>query len=238
MPEAIGDAFDTVAGAIESVPVVGPFIVPAILTATGNPELAAMYQGTRTGMKTGDPLAGLLSAGGSYAGNVIGSDIGGEVFGNTGLGNFTAPAQNAFEDAAGMGFGQTIGSGIGSYAGNEMADSASQMLGLGTTNTANAGTPAFSPTRANVGDLPSSLSGLSGLSSRQQGTNIASQGVYGGGEGGGENQYFLNLINNRLMDNPDMSELAPVENSYLAQLGLGGNTNVNDLLKGIQNYSG
>lgn len=89
---------------------------------------------------------------------------------------------------------------------------------------------------------PNSLANYtsSALSPDQTLSGIATKGVYGGGNGPEEQKYFLNLVNNRLVDPQgnvgDMNQLNPIENSYLSQLGLGGYGNSTDLLKGISNY--
>lgn len=96
----------------------------------------------------------------------------------------------------------------------------------------------FQPKHEDNISLPGSLSGLSGLSSDQIGSNIATKGVYGGGEGPEENSYFANLINHKLISDSgqvsgDTSSISPIEGSYLNQLGLGGYSNPNDLLQSI-----
>ena len=48
---------------------IADFAVPAALTATGHPELAAVYSGTKSYAETGDPLSALASAGTQYAGS-------------------------------------------------------------------------------------------------------------------------------------------------------------------------
>lgn len=100
----------------------------------------------------------------------------------------------------------------------------------------------FQASRDAAMSLPGSLSQFAGADPNQASTNIATQGVFGGGEGPDENKYFLNLINRRLVDDQgqvakDTSSINPVEGSYLNQLGLGGYSDPNDLLKKIHGYS-
>lgn len=107
-----------------------------------------------------------------------------------------------------------------------------------------AGLSSFTPERQPGLAPPASLANYtnSALSPDQTLSGIATKGVYGGGNGPEEQKYFLNLINNRLVDQTghvanDMSGINPIENSYLSQLGLGGYQNPNDLLRGISNYA-
>lgn len=101
--------------------------------------------------------------------------------------------------------------------------------------------PPYVASRQAQAALPGSLSQFGGLDQNQLSTNIATKGVYGGGEGPEETKYFTNLINRRLVDDTgkmsgDLNGINPVENSFLSQLGLGGNKSPYDLLKGINDY--
>lgn len=209
-------------------------VVPGVGTAIGG----AIGSGLSTGIKTGNPLAGILSAGGSYLGGQIGgealsSGIGSGTLGGT-LGstaaNFIGPslASTSLGSIAGSSLGSSLGESAGTAIGGSMG-------GGGSNN----GQAPFSPSRAGALGLPQSLSQFGGLDPTQQATNIATKGVYGGGQGPDETKYFMNLVNRQLVDDAgnvgDQGQLAPVENSFLSQLGLGGG-NTNDLLKGIQNY--
>lgn len=254
--QAVAAPFNLVGDALDHIPVVGKYIVPAALTLTGNPELAAAYQGLRTGTKTGNPLSGLLAAGGTYAGNAVGSSIGSSLGSSFG-GTLAETPANALGDTLGgdvvgslASFGSTAGNAIGSSSiGSFLGGSAGSNIGgqIGSDLGGGAPPPSTDPVPFNAMrepslGLPQSLSQFGGLDQNQQTSNIANKGVYGGGNGPDESKYFLNLINNRLVDQQghvgDMNQLNPIENSYLAQLGLGGYGNSNDLLKGIQNYSG
>lgn len=239
--------------AIDSVPVVGPYLAPAALALSGNPELAALYAGVSTGEKTGSPLSGLLAGAGSYAGNAVGASLGQSVA--NGLGGTVAqtPA-NALGNLFG---GSAVGAAapFGSFVGNALGSSSIGSIGgaaLGGNVGAQAASglnpqspqldavPGFSPSQQPSLGLPQSLSQLSGLDPTQQTTNIASKGVYGGGQGPQENNYFLNQINRQLFDqNGNVQSnlnLPQIDMSYLNQLGISGSTPT-DILKGISQYS-
>lgn len=239
---------------------IAQFAVPIALTLAGQPELAAMSSGIMTGVKTGNPLSGLLSAGGSYFGGELGSSLGSGVGAAEGgvlsqtpanaLGNLfggdTVGALAPFGSFAGNALGsETIGSMAGGALGSSFGNNLGTSLGqsINPMNSGGGQTPAgFTPSRAAQMATPQGLSQFSSLDPFQQATNIASKGVYGGGQGNDENQYFLNLINRQLVDPngnvQNQSTLNPVESSYLSQLGLGGYNNSTDLLKGISQYQG
>lgn len=233
--------------------------VPLALTAVGQPELAAAFTGITSGIKSGSPLGGLAAAGGSFLGGELGSSLGSSLGGSSGgllsqtpsnaLGNIfggeTVGSAAPFGSFAGNALGSsTIGSSLGSAVGSSIGADAGSKLGTsimpGTSGPLQISASPFSPSRQGASALPNSLSGLSGLDPFQQATNIATKGVYGGGQGGDENNYFLNLINRQLVDPSGnvngMSSINPVESSYLSQLGLGGYNNSNDLLQGISKY--
>lgn len=243
-----------VGDALDKIPVVGPYIAPTALTLTGNPELAAAYQGIHTGMKTGNALQGLEAGAGTYAGNAIGSSLGAD------LGNYTGGLLNETPaNALGNEFGgqalSDAGAGFGTFAGNVLGSATlgSSLGGVaGSTLGASMGQPsqasldmgsgpaAFSPSQQSPMGLPQSLSQFGNLNPQQQATNIASKGVYGGGNGPQEQNYFLNLINRQLFDQggnvaANTNNLAPVDMSYLNQLGISGSSPT-DYLKGISQF--
>lgn len=279
--DTAGDIFETVTDAIttpvnavgdllDQIPVIGPYIAPAILTLTGQPELAAAYIGERAANKTGDPLSGVFSGLGAYAGNALGSSLGstlGDTFGGQAGSFLNSTPANAIGNAFGGGTLSGLGAGFGSAAGNALGSSTIGSIAGGALGSnigaqfgenigggaqqqpaqatplplaALGGTP-FSPSRSPSMGLPQSLSQFSNLSQDQLTSNIATKGIYGGGNGPEESKYFLNLINNQLVDQTgkvgDSSTLPSIDKSYLAQLGIGGN-NANDILKGISNYAG
>lgn len=219
-------------------------IVPGVGTAIG----AAVGSGLNSGVKSGDPLTGLLSAGGSYLGGQalggLGGTLGetpanalGDVVGGSTVGS-SAPFGSFAGNVLG---GQTIGSMAGGALGSSIGESAGNALNPQSPDLGGTGVAAFSPSRSPQMGLPQSLSQLSGLDPLQQGSNIATKGVYGGGTGPEETNYFLNLVNRNLVNDQgqvasDTSSVNPVENSFLSQLGLGGYNNPTDLLKNISNY--
>lgn len=219
-------------------------VIPGIGTAIGG----AIGSGLETGIKTNNPLAGLLSAGGSFVGgnlggSVLGGSLGDATVGSalsSGLGSDIGSfAGNMLPEALS---GATLGSIGGASLGSTLGGAAGQALMPPSTKSSGpAGEAAFKPKQQAQLGLPQSLSQFGNLSPDQLTSNIATQGVYGGGNGPQENQYFLNLINRQLVDQSgktgDMGQLSGIDNSYLSQLGLGGMGNTNDLLKGIQNYS-
>lgn len=244
-----------------NIPLVGPLLKPI--------DRATMIGKTSTlpfiASAIGGPIAGAATAGatdlaegrgfgqaiGDAAGNYIGGQLGGA--GNVGpsgtiastlgsLGSIGSYAANALPASiAGSSIGGAAGSFLGGNIGGAVGGSLFDKAASPQSPTAS-GPPPFMPSQSAQMALPPSLSQFGSLNPVQQSTNIATQGVYGGGEGPQENKYFLNLINRRLVDDQghvgNLSSLQPVEQSYLSQLGLGGYTNPNDLLKGISTYSG
>lgn len=229
---------------------------------------AGIGSGLNTGIKTGNPLTGLVSGvaggAGSYAGSEllgpalggIGSTSGG-VSGATTPGFMGTPIASSLSQLGGEGagdalnpssslastvFGQaTPGSAIGGAIGGSVANNAAQsaMPSLFTDPTLSSGPAGFSPSKQDQASLPGSLSSYSGLNPQQQASNLATQGVYGGGNGPQETNYFLNQVNRQLFDqNGNVASnmnLPPVELSYLNQLGISGSSPT-DYLKGISQY--
>lgn len=224
-------------------------IVPGVGTALG----AGIGSGLGTGIRTGNPVAGLLSAGGSYLGgslggefspgnfNPIGGSIGPPMIGSGTLGStLGSTASNILGPAiANTSLGSIAGSSIGSSLGESVGTSL-MPPDMGGGQSQPSAPPPFAASQMGSMALPPSLSQFAGLSPEQQTSNIATKGVYGGGEGNEESKYFLNLINRRLVDPQgkvgNLSQVNPVENSFLSQLGLGGYNNPNDLLQGISKW--
>lgn len=209
-------------------------VIPGVGTAIG----AGIGSGLGTGVKTGNPVAGLLSAGGSYLGSSIGGEaLTGALGGSTVGGTLGSTAANILGPSlAGTSLGSIAGGSIGSSLG-EMAGQS--ILPPGMPDQPSGPAP-YAASQMGAMDLPPSLSQFGSLSPEQQTSNIASKGVYGGGEGNEESKYFLNLINRRLVDPKgnvgDIGQVNPVENSFLSQLGLGGYGNSKDLLQGISKW--
>lgn len=214
--------------------IVAPQIgIPAALAAAG-------ASGANTLLSGGSPKDALFSAGGSYlggqlAGNLLGDlgTVGGTV--NSALGtSIGETAANALPNAATASlWGTPLNSVIGSQIGSNLASS------LVPQKTANpvgeSAAPGFKASREAEGSAPPNLSGMSPL---QQSTNIATGGVYGGGAGPQETNYFLNMVNRRLVDDSgnvdtDFNDINPIENSYLQQLGYGGYDSPTNLLEAL-----
>jgi len=239
MPDVIGNAWNSTIGTALLHPIdflpeeVGDIVYPIAGSIIGGPAGAAAASGFRTGMKTGDPLAGLGAAAGSYigsnlAGNILGDQLGtiggtlnaglGETAGNY-VGNVLGPELA----------GSTISSALGGMYGADIGQSllGSQNVGPNVSSSGPSAPEPFKATKEAELSLPGSLSGLSGLAPNQISSNIATQGVYGGGQGNEESNYFLNMINRRLVGDTgevgDISQVNPIEKSYLSQLGVSGN---------------
>ncbi len=223
----------------------GNLIASAALAATGNPEFIPLLTAANTYGSGGSLGQAALSAGGSYLGGKFGSNIFGDM-GTVGQGlsnTFGNSAGNAISSNIGELAGSSISGALGGYAGNALANEASgfnaDQAALGAPKAK--GPAAFKASRAGESELPASLSALGGLNQQQQSSNLATQGVYGGGLGPDEQSYFNNLINRRLVDDngavdSDMSKIQPIESSYLQQQGLGGYTNTNDLLEMLSKW--
>lgn len=235
------------------------FIAPIAGTALGSmvgmPMLgAALGSGLNTGISTGSPLAGIGAGLGSYAG----ANLGGSLLGSAAGGAAGSAGGSSLGNLGGQTIGNTLGtalgdaslgSSLGSLGSGTLGEMAGQSLGsslggsLGSSIEPNSiisnnPEPWKASQQAQLG-LPQSLSAFGSLSPNQQASNIATQGVYGGGNGPEENKYFMNLINRQLVDGggnvENSSSLSPIDTSYLSQLGITGN-NSQDYLKGIENY--
>lgn len=228
-------------------------ILPGIGTAWGAALGSGLGSGLNTGIKTGNPLAGALSAVGSGAGSYLGGALLGPelsglgstantISGGTTPGFLGRSIGNSLGDFAGNAIGgQTLGNLAGAGIGSSVGSSGGEMLG-GMLNPQSSGsTPSFgySPSAQPSQGLPQSLSQFGGLNPNQQASNLATKGVYGGGNGPQETNYFMNLMNRQLFDNgsmkSDISGINPVEMNYLNQLGVSGSSPT-DLAKGISSY--
>lgn len=162
--------------------------------------------------------------------NAVGAGNVGNLVGNT-LGSIAPSFAN-------VGIGSIVGAGVG----QNLAEGLSGAKNASPKQSGPSGPAPFVPSQAAEQELPASLSSLGGLTSQQQATNIANQGVYGGGNGPSEQNYFTNLENRRLIDSggktQSLDTLQPIEQSYLSQLGLGGYSNTNDLLHAISTWQG
>lgn len=212
-------------------------IIPIASAVVGNSILpgAGAAIGSAVGTKaTGGSWGDSLKAGiGSYVGGNIAKNFfpGGPTIGQSIGGSLGSSVANVLPASIA---GASAREAFGSFAGNNLA----QSLGGGSkSKSSGTGEPSFKPKEQKL-TLPNSLMATNNFDPNQQSSNIATQGVYGGGSGSDEEKYFLGLINNRLMDRGStMREMNPIESSYMAQLGLGGYNNPKDLLRAISKRS-
>lgn len=227
-----------------ALPIVsGLALGPVGLGLTSAAAGAAIGSGAYNYSQNHDIKSALLSGVGSYAGG----KLAGNVFGDLGtaggavnkaLGtSFGQSAANALPNAAAASLFSTplnsiIGSQIGSSIGETLVPQTSgNVKGEGAAT-------AYKPSREAEKAAPPSLQSFGSLSPDQLSSNLATGGVYGGGQGPEEQDYFLNMMNRRLIDDSgnvdeNLNEVNPIESSYLAQLGLGGYSNAQDLLQAI-----
>lgn len=243
----VAPVLGTIGGSLIGNPELG--LLGSLGTAAGGAIGAGVGSGLSTGIQTGNPLSGLVSGVASGAGSFAGGQLLGPTLNGLGggvnaLSGAAAPGAlgtpiasslsqlggDAAKDVLGS---ATFGDVLGGAAGSGIAQGIAGQVdpNINKTNTPNPPGPSL---QAPSG-IPQSLNSLSGYTPQQQASNIATQGVYGGGNGPGETNYFLNLMNRQLFDQPNNSSLSPVENNYLQQLGIKGN-DPNSLLQGIQNY--
>lgn len=232
----------------------GSFIVPAALTAV-NPVLGAAYEGDKNWSQTGNIGSAATAAGTSYVAGQLGSALGDYAGNALNLGTIgsnlgsTANVENSISSTLGnAGIGMDTANSIGGNIANKTIGSlGGQAAGNAYAQNLSAPTPAaqgpatFTPTRADELAEPTSLSAFGNQTGDQLASNIATQGVYGSGEGPQEQSYFNNLINRRLVDQSgnvgDISSVTPIEQSYLSKLGLGGYSNSKDLLEAMSKWS-
>lgn len=224
--------------------------------ASGNLGRAGLSAaGTYLGQKVGSAIASNVLPNNGTIGDFFGQTsknaIGpsyNSLAGTVGGGNFGGYIGNAIKGVGATDLGSallnrsfngSLGSIIGSNVGSNFATS---LVPSKTKNpVGDAGMP-FIPTKADQKEMPASLASLSTLNPMQQASNLASTGVYGGGQGPQERDYFLNLVNRQMFDDAGnlrgLDTLNPIENSYLKQLGISGYGNSTDLLRQIQGWRG
>jgi hypothetical protein len=229
-----------------ALPIIGSIVGNTLLPGIGAPIGAAVASGANNYSQTHNLGTALKSGALSGAGSYVGGQIGGSIGGGGGT------VANAFQSTLGPDLGSAVGqlaggttylsplnAVLGSAVGSNLASS---LVPQKTANPKGA-TPstAFSAKREAEQSIPSGFRSLGSLTPDQLSTNIATGGVYGGGQGPDEDSYFLNMINRRLVTDEgqvdsDLSDIKPIESSYLAQLGLGGYSNANTLLEAISKY--
>lgn len=216
-----------------ALPIVGNLIAPGI---------GGIIGGAAGGALSGGGLKGALLGGAtSFAGNAIGGALSPSIASAGLKGTVGSVVGKTAANTLGSAISNTALSGIaGNAVGNYIADSAADsFMGDEEQDKPKVTGPApFEAKRQAQLQTPSSLVGQD---EAQQSSNLATQGVYGGGLGGEEQSYFQNLINRRLVDDAgnvdtDLSEVSPIEQSYLAQLGLGGYSNSKSLLEAMSKW--
>lgn len=263
--DTVGDAIGDAATFIGKSPIgkFGHYVADAAALATGHPEFIPFIEGGNSAAsnygKTHNfasaAKAGAISGGSAYLGSKIGGSLGANLgtVGGAGAGNSLATAaSNGFGSLLGPTAGIAAGNAISNIAGTSIGAAIGGMAGENFGNQYNSsqlpakkpmvsnGPDPFNPVQANAAAVPGSIAGMSNLTPTQQSTGLANQGTYGGGLGPEENSYFLNLENRKLVNpngstNP-LSSLQPIENSYLAKLGLGGYGNPTSLLQAISQW--
>jgi hypothetical protein len=212
---------------------VSSFVLPKLGAAGG------FANGLINGQGVGGALKGGLRSGIEAAGSIAGAQLAGNIFPTT--------IGNVLGKSAGNALGSTIantsiGSAIGSYAGNALGGSyADSIIPQDDMSTDQEAPTPFSPTRQAQLEAPNSLSGFSSLTPDQVSSNLATQGVYGGGLGPEEQGYFTNMINRKLVDDAgnvdsNLNDVSDIEKSYLSQLGLSGYGNPRDLLEALSKW--
>lgn len=253
-PHTGAPEFNWLSGILKTVLKSAPSVAGAVI---GNTLLPGV--GGALGAAAGSKLSGgsntqaLLSAGGTYLGSQFLGGAPGDIAGN--LTTSSIPGASSLGEGLANGSLGTAGSALGassfgSLVGGLEGQSIAGLVGgagaapAADTPAPNVGGPknADLPTSApKAASLPSSLSGFNGLDSLQQGTGIATQGVYGGGTSGDESNYFTNLLQRQLIDdkggyNDYGSNVNPTEESYLHNnLGLQFDPNTPSLLQAIAN---
>lgn len=228
---AAGDAVKGVTHALDAIPG-SNYIIPAALTLTGNPELAAAYTGADTYGKTGNIASGFGAAGGSY--------LGGQ------LGEFAGSSSSTLAGALGAQGAEDLGGAIGSTVGNRLGNTlATKAAGRVDSTINNIGPTSFTTRtglmRSSPVQFPGSQQDLSGGSDLQKMTGIATQGVYGGGVDDSSKSYFLNNVNNQLLNSKGSGyndyNVNPIEEQYLRQLGVSFQPgDSRSVLEGIKRY--
>lgn len=234
-----------------SLPTIGAIIGTSILPGIGTGVGAGLGE-TGKDLAEGQGLGASLKQGGlagvgAYAGNALGDTLGGTLgrtVGDIGVSNLPTGALGSYALNAlpSSIANSSIGSIIGGSAGMNLASNAmepkrssQETSPLSSTNV----TP-FTPSQQDEQQTPASLTSLGSLTDAQKSSTLASQGVYGGGNGPEEQSYFTNLLNRRLVDSggntSDLSGVSPIEQSYLQKLGISGYGNSKDLLEAISKW--
>lgn len=140
------------------------------------------------------------------------------------------------------------GKGQGRKYNDPYSDFLTQLQGIMNQQTQNQSLPSSldTPTLAPIKrpdntDLPATLAYLQDMDNKQRRSAIATDAVYGMGADKGSQDYYLKLLlNNDMNDSGDfnMEDILPVENQYLASMGLNTSGNGSDFLTSLQRAYG
>lgn len=252
MGKSIWDTIAPVLGSVAAIglgqpELLGPEFASLGLGAGGAAAIGSgVGSGLATGVETGNPIAGLgagvLGGAGSYAGStLLGPELSGLGSTANNVSGGTTPGllgQNLGSWAGNATLGNLAGGAIGGDIGSSVGAQAGQMIN--PMSAGNSSPQGFQPSMSPSVGLPQSLSQFGSLSPNQQASNIATKGVYGGGNGPDETNYFMNLLNRQQFDqNGNLGQstnVSPIEQSYLSQLGISNYSNPTGLLQGISQY--
>jgi hypothetical protein len=223
--------------------------------AVGGPAGAAIGSGIGTKLSGGSTRDALISAGGSYVGGRFLGAGAGDVAGN--MTQSSIPGLRGLGGRLASGTFGSLGSAIGAASfpgitGSLMGQSIARMAaGPQMMAPINEGAPTAQPTgpsnaplptsQPEAAALPSSLSQFSGLDPLQQLSGVATEGLYGGGTGAQEQNYFLNLLQRQLIGSQGgyqdySTSVNPTTEAYLQNnLGLQFDPSTTSLLQAIAN---
>lgn len=228
-----------------ALPAIAYIAADAILPGSG-----ALAAGVTSGADSYAHNHNIGGALGNAAGSYVGANIGGNLFpaatsGTIGSALGTGSSSSIAEALGGGSFGSAVGNlagtSLGSLGGAAVGGTLGSAAGSQLTPASPPKPPGpFQPTQAGAATLPTSLNSMSSLTPQQQASGLATQGVYGGGNGPQEQSYYTNLINRQLVDSggnvSPLSSLSPIEQSYNSKLGFGGETNSNSLLEALSKW--
>jgi len=184
--------------------------------------------------ETGSPEFGFIKKIKQFTGN-IGQAVGG-LTGSKSLGR-AAAIGTGFAAGAPLGiFGAIPGAMAGNsgYSGVQRQQTDLQNKAGGYNAGYEAGTQIANNS---IGDmaLPGSLQELGGLTDEQKRSYLATQGAQGEGLGGSSRDYYINLLQRNIRDNPQ-ANLLPVESQYLSQNNINNNLRGNSLINALRGF--
>jgi hypothetical protein len=231
------------------------FIAPAAGAILGS---AIPGLGTALGASLGAGVGGLASGAGlkGAAIDAAGAGLGSAFLGGSGTGTVADSLTGSSIPGASTIGGELAGSTLGASSSGALSGALEGTSISGLVNGAlnppappglpapNVSGPSNAPiptTAPRAAAFPSDLSTFSGLDPLQQGSGIATQGLYGQGTSSADQNYFLNLLQRQLITGPGQyanynSVVNPTEQGYLQNtMGLQFDPNTNSLLQAIAN---